>query len=282
MSHKHYVISEESPDSARLDIPRLLYTGVVCDDPEWFNIMHVHPFCEILFVSKGSGSIEIGELNETISAGDIVVVEPAIRHSEKSSSDDPFELLFFAFDNFKAPGLQVNHILRDGERPIIESGAYRLQFEHYFSQLVAETRTEALFSESIAESLANVIILLITRMAAANAPCSVDLSFECRQLKEYLDEHYMNDVTLESLSSSIFVSKFHLSREFKKEVGISPIKYVISKRVNEASRLLLETNLPIKDIAIQVGYPNSAYFSQTFKRVTGKTPSEFRLDASKI
>ena len=119
-------------------------------------------------------------------------------------------------------------------------------------------------------------------MAAANAPCSVDLSFECRQLKEYLDEHYMNDVTLESLSSSIFVSKFHLSREFKKEVGISPIKYVISKRVNEASRLLLETNLPIKDIAIQVGYPNSAYFSQTFKRVTGKTPSEFRLEASKI
>ena len=148
--------------------------------------------------------------------------------------------------------------------------------------MVAETRTEALFSESIAESLANVIILLITRMAAANAPCSVDLSFECRQLKEYLDEHYMNDVTLESLSSSIFVSKFHLSREFKKEVGISPIKYVISKRVNEASRLLLETNLPIKDIAIQVGYPNSAYFSQTFKRVTGKTPSEFRLEASKI
>ena len=63
---------------------------------------------------------------------------------------------------------------------------------------------------------------------------------------------------------------------FKSQTGVSPIKYLITRRMEEAQHLLRETDLPIRAIAEKVGYDDPAYFSQIFKRTVGSSPLSYR------
>ena len=64
---------------------------------------------------------------------------------------------------------------------------------------------------------------------------------------------------------------------FTKQIGVSPINYVINKRISEAKNLLKTTNYSIRDISSIVGFSTSSYFSQMFKKVTGLSPKEYKL-----
>ena len=77
------------------------------------------------------------------------------------------------------------------------------------------------------------------------------------------------------------MNKFHLVHTFTKHLGVSPINYVINKRIQEAKNLLATTSYSIRDIASIVGFGNSSYFSQMFKKVTGISPKSYRVKNSK-
>jgi YesN/AraC family two-component response regulator len=64
-------------------------------------------------------------------------------------------------------------------------------------------------------------------------------------------------------------------------MGISPINYLINKRIDESKKLLSTTNYSIRDISSIVGFSNSSYFSQMFKKIAGISPKTFRLNNSK-
>ena len=63
---------------------------------------------------------------------------------------------------------------------------------------------------------------------------------------------------------------------FKKKIGIPPVKYVNEVKVAEAKRMLLKTDMTVKEIASALYYSDQFYFSQQFKRITGYSPSEYR------
>lgn len=95
------------------------------------------------------------------------------------------------------------------------------------------------------------------------------------RVREYVDEHYQEDIGRESLEEILYFDPDYTSRLFKKEMGVSFMTYVIQKRIREARRLLAHTNQPINRIAARVGYENYSYFTRLFKRV-GMTPAEYR------
>ena len=101
------------------------------------------------------------------------------------------------------------------------------------------------------------------------------------KIKNYIDSHYSENITLDFLSNLTYVNKFHLVHLFTKEMGISPINYLINKRIDESKNLLSTTNYSIRDISSIVGFSNSSYFSQMFKKITGISPKDFRSNNSK-
>lgn len=107
------------------------------------------------------------------------------------------------------------------------------------------------------------------------------LNLECMKIKNYIDSHYSQNITLDFLSNLTYMNKFHLVHTFTKQIGISPIIYVINKRIQEAKNLLSTTNYSIRDIASIVGFSSSSYFSQMFRKVTGISPKIYRLENSK-
>ena len=95
-------------------------------------------------------------------------------------------------------------------------------------------------------------------------------------IQNYLDSNYYEEISLDDLSRRFGISKFHMSREFKRYVGKSPNDYLIDRRLDRAKELLSDSNRSIAEIGQLVGIPNPNHFLYLFKAREGLTPSAFR------
>ena len=111
----------------------------------------------------------------------------------------------------------------------------------------------------------------------AGAPQETENTFLIDDLISYLEIHYSNDITLNELAEhKYFVSAGHLSRLFKAKTGMNFSKYLMSLRMKKAEEYLENTDFDITDIASLTGYNDVSHFTQTFRKNSGMTPSEFR------
>ena len=100
--------------------------------------------------------------------------------------------------------------------------------------------------------------------------------YKLRQITDWIAEHVAEDFNLARLAAQAGLSKFHFQRLFKRAVGVSPSRYHINLRMNEARRLLRETKKSVVDVALEVGYADPSHFAQLFRRETGLSPSDYR------
>lgn len=92
----------------------------------------------------------------------------------------------------------------------------------------------------------------------------------------YIGENYNRSITLAELASLMRISPMYFSNSFKRAFNVSPKQYILNKRLAESQRLLLETDLSIKEIAYAVGFENENYFSEFFSRKLGIGALRFR------
>lgn len=95
-------------------------------------------------------------------------------------------------------------------------------------------------------------------------------------IKEYINQHYTEDISLDKLSKVFDLSPSYLSQLFKNEVGISYIEYLTKKRIDYAKRLLMESEQSVGEICTMVGYLDQKHFFRTFKKHTKMSPTEYR------
>jgi two-component system response regulator YesN len=93
---------------------------------------------------------------------------------------------------------------------------------------------------------------------------------------KFINDNYKNDITLEETASYCRLSSFYFSKLFKKRKKLTFIDYLTNRRIEEAKKFLLETNLSIKEISSEVGYNDPNYFTRVFKRVLSISPTSFR------
>lgn len=93
----------------------------------------------------------------------------------------------------------------------------------------------------------------------------------------YIDENYTTEIDIKKLSDKLNISQQYLSHVFRKEMGISPRKYINSYRIKKAKDLLADSDLNISEVAFQLGFTNQYYFSRIFKQIEGISPSVYRM-----
>lgn len=99
---------------------------------------------------------------------------------------------------------------------------------------------------------------------------------DMKNIIQFLDDKYAEEINLDELAEKASYSRHHFCRIFKSQLGISPMRYLTNKRMSKAVELLTSTEIPVHDVAQKVGYANSLYFSQTFKKYYGISPKDFR------
>ncbi|MFS0788676.1 AraC family transcriptional regulator [Shouchella sp. 1P09AA] len=94
----------------------------------------------------------------------------------------------------------------------------------------------------------------------------------------YIKKNYTQPFSLKELSDAIGKNAYYILRIFKEINGVTPLQYLHLLRISKAQKLLIETNMSVTNIAFDVGYNDSTQFSINFKKYTGLTPSEFRVN----
>jgi AraC-like DNA-binding protein len=127
--------------------------------------------------------------------------------------------------------------------------------------------------------LAVVRYLIQTHTRDRNqAPAAGNESCVAKQIREFLEAHYSENVSLARLGRLTSRSPFHVARLFSKEIGLPPHAYLESVRIRHA-RELLRSGVTVVDTALSVGYPDQSHFTHRFRRLTGFTPGQFQASA---
>ena len=97
-----------------------------------------------------------------------------------------------------------------------------------------------------------------------------------KQAQAILQDCTLEDLSIEKVAESLSVSSVWLSKKFRQEVGESPAKWARSQRVHKAKRQLMLGQRSVGEIAFELGFSSSQYFSTVFRQETGLTPTEYR------
>lgn len=114
------------------------------------------------------------------------------------------------------------------------------------------------------------------RLPALQAKSS-DKSKYVGEAIDYIAEHYNNpDLTIGMIAESLHISEGHLSHVFRRETGFTLVEYLTQYRIRAATRLLSDVRMKIYEVAQSVGFRDIAYFSGTFRKLMGQTPSDYQ------
>lgn len=257
-----------------LSLPNLLYISYSKYEKDWSSIMHSHSFTEFMYIDKGE--VEILTRHKTFPAksGDFVVLPPGLYHTEKSGLDENIEYYVLGVSNIVlrdyAGSEAFNPVLALGQYgPKISTGIRKL-----FNVLNSNTKGHEV------EVMAIFLEIVNTLMHLPASPFVIrETSNKKGQMvavKDFIDTHYMQNISLDDLANTFHLSKFHLAREFSRTFSLSPIAYLEQRRIREARYLLSSTEFSMTDISTTLGFSSSSYFSQRFKVAMGMSPLEFR------
>jgi AraC family transcriptional regulator len=100
--------------------------------------------------------------------------------------------------------------------------------------------------------------------------------WQLRRVTEYLAEHLADDVQLQTVSDLVNLSRSYFSRAFKSSTGLAPHQWLLQARIAKAKQLLLDTQLPLAQIAVEIGFADQAHFTRTFRRAVGQSPGAWQ------
>lgn len=100
-------------------------------------------------------------------------------------------------------------------------------------------------------------------------------------VRKYMEDNYMFDLSLDSVSEILHISPAYLSAQFKKYQKMNFLDCLTELRINAAKELLTDPFRSAAEVASMVGYEDSSYFARTFKKRTGMTPTQYRREAAK-
>ncbi|WP_227323846.1 AraC family transcriptional regulator [Acidisoma silvae] len=144
-------------------------------------------------------------------------------------------------------------------------------------EMQASSAASSIFVQGIAQSL--TIHLVRSYGETSDEPArKLDQlpRYKLRRAVDFMEENLAEEFNLEKVAQAAGMSRFHFSRGFRSSMSQSPSQWFIRQRITRAQELLRETDLPIIEIAMTVGYESPSHFAQVFRRETGVSPNQYR------
>ena len=272
MSRYQYSFSRTAePPSGRREL-RLSYISRTQYSREWNSNLHTHGCAELFFITDGHGRFRTQYEEFPVAIHDLIIVNANVLHTELSQLDSPLEYIVLGVEGLEAMGGAEGYSMLH-----LHSGWRELSS---CLELMLQETVEALPGcERVCRHLLEAVLVLLERQGELSLGPEQALprvSRECGLVRRYIDNHFKENLSLEQLAQLAHVNKYYLSHAFRREFGVSPIRYLISRRIEESRFLLRETDHSLSLIAQMLGFSSPSYFSQCFRRVEGVSPMEYR------
>ena len=240
--------------------------------------VHWHEEIEILFFTQGQANLLCNLKELHVKKGDIVFVNSKELHTGTicgyGSAYYCVQLNTAFFHNLIGREYVIfKNLVRDQECASMFSRIIEQASEHSFGG-VMELKKQ--LYEFFSLMCTRYVSEIISEDDYKKQFCRLD-TFTAAV--EYINRHYNEELSVNTLASKFFISPSYFSHLFKKNSGRGVIEYINEVRVSRAKGLLETTDTPIGDIALSVGFGDINYFSRKFKELTGVSPSEHRKRA---
>lgn len=224
------------------------------------------------FILSGTGTVhsDTENLDYHPQVGDVYLLPPNQKHLYFSDADDPWVKLFLNMRGPVIDGLADAYGLTNR---IYFPNVPELQpvFEEIYSMMENREIPDPVILEQT-EFLVHRIFRNLGKKIGAESRSTGEID----KVKQYLDTHVGQIVTIKELADLIYRSPDYLIKHFKAEVGMTPYQYLLKRKMAIAERLLRDTTLPVKEVAEQLGYEDAHYFSGLFKKERKMSPKQFR------
>jgi AraC family transcriptional regulator, L-rhamnose operon transcriptional activator RhaR len=275
----------------------LVYINRSNELEEYCNVMHCHDFLEIAFVISGNGIHRVAEKEYETTRGDIFIINFDVPHGffQNAESGNPLvvyncvflpqflDLSLFSASHFEeiTTSFLFKSIVPENFTPMPDlklSGIRLFEISELFDRMYAEYRQRNMGYIDIIRAYLIEIIVKIFRYSADSSKREVAKrnSELIRKSVEYMKLNYRSEISLSNLALHSLLSKNYFSRLFKEVTGTNVSDYIQYLRTEQACTLLRTTDMKIVEIAGQTGFSDMKFFYEVFKKITGKTPGEYR------
>lgn len=260
---------------------------------QYFVPYHWHDEVEFLYVTRGELLLRTAKGNRTLTAGHVYFINPGTAHGLFGKSTDSHhyalvfrpELLEFAqYDlcqnRYLEPVLTGKLQFPVGDGLDGDTSRQIGELIARAQQLYQNTDPDCPAALSIKIILLQIVEILFCKKAfeaPETGPFYQDgEEYPLRPVFSYIQCHYREKITLQQLAGTIHMNRNYFCKYFREKVGKPPFVYLNEYRINQAAALLLRTEAPVTEIAMNTGFDNMSYFIRQFKACKGCTPSAFR------
>jgi AraC-like DNA-binding protein len=227
----------------------------------------------IVFTLSGKGYLEYNNKTYTLTANQGFFINCMEHQYYRTDREEPWEILWVHFNGSTSHGYYEQFAKSNTNVCTFEENSH---VPVILRQLIAAHNHKNITTEPISSKLLVELVTEFLLTTNASDSQGVFLPDYVNSLIKDLDKCFTEKITLDILSQKYSVNKFHLEKEFKKYIGITPNEYIITHRITYAKELLKYSNLPVSDISYKSGIENVSHFINLFKNRVGMTPLVFR------
>ena len=254
----------------------------------WYNTqaegysLHAHDTLEIVICIREDYEIHVNTTQYNMKSGDILIIPPNTLHEYKNDhqgirfiylirTKDLFDMKDYKrLEQYFFNGLLLNR----RTFPRIYDKLYNLLMEMQETYFTHDLFWEYRIFGKLYEFFFVIGDRLETDAPSVSIP-EVKGYQTIQELLKYIDDNYAQEMTVEKAAADAGFSKFHFLRIFSKYTGYTFHEYIMLKRI-QVSEALLATDMSITDVALNTGFQSSSSFARAFRKLTGKTPSEYK------
>ncbi len=243
---------------------------------------HFHDDYEIYFLVKGNRKYFLANKICDLFPGDVLLTNHHEPHQAMLDSDQPYERYLLHISPKMMAGICKEHKeLAD----FIDTRAFRVDSETFdeilrtLNLLKKESEIKDSISRASVKNLVTRVLLLLCRVKCApdhEVPLTEKNDIRLQDSINYIVENFAEPLTLDQCARIAYMSPSHFSRLFHRLTSMSFKEYLNKLRVQKACEMLKQGRCSITDLAMNVGFNSSSYFSQVFKELTGTTPLAYR------
>lgn len=296
----------ENKQHGTLEFP-VAYYYVDADHPQYHMPVHWHKEWELVRIQKGSLTLHADQQEITGEAGDFFLIRDSMLHGFTPKTDCVYDCLLFdlnalfrgseVFQKFLRPiyrlemvpevlyhqkeqpelhGL-VDELMRTNSRPhsdgttsnhTVVSQHSTVKNTQDYHEMVTISELGLFFARILQDGL-----YTISEKPGIHVPRHID---QIRSVLEYIEQQYPTVITLNSMAEVAGMNPKYFCRIFKEVTQQTPMDYVIFYRVEQAAKMLTNTDLSVLEIAMECGFNDCSYFIRTFKRLKSITPKQYR------
>lgn len=238
---------------------------------EQMTVFNRHDHLELILVEQGTLGCFIEGGFFTAIAGDIVVVNPLQAHRLVQITQEPLTTWTL---NFDGKGVQFGDL--EVWKQSFEELVRDSKITELFREIVQEKNQALAWNSLYIQSLIQMILLCLLRKYTRASSEESNVPPLLQAIMSYIHTNYSHPLTLETIGNAVGISRWYLSKFFKKETGVSIIDYINEYRCSHALALLLKSEHPITKISDMCGFSSLEYFSRVYTKQYGHSPSHER------